>query len=246
MSSLYSIVYFFFFIASCTVLVRCGHEVLHGVNASQQFLVSPKDIAIVQFDNRPLGNYWNISARYNRAYAKKYGHKYLFLSQDSDCLLSNTVLAPSWCKVRAMIHAHDLLPSTKVFLYLDSDAVMTVNYSLSTIFTYIQDTLRWNTIDKPVAFNQDGPGWACKLAVKLGYRVCFNSGTIIWFRTSLAREILISWWLSSMDDLKKSKFRMNWRLRVSSTGLNTMYPSIIYLVILLSVALGTSPTVRYI
>eukprot|EP01036_Dinobryon_divergens_P045447 gene45447-60716_t len=36
--------------------------------------LGPEDIAIVQFDSRPLSNYWEAAARWNNLYAKKHGH----------------------------------------------------------------------------------------------------------------------------------------------------------------------------
>jgi hypothetical protein len=70
---------------------------------------------------------------------------------------------------------------------------------------------------KPVVFNQDGPGFACKQAVALGYPVCFNSGVILWKKSSISRLILESWWNSSKvpnkDIRSLSKFPMNWKYK---------------------------------
>ena len=45
-------------------------------------------------------------------------------------------------------------------IYTISDAVMTVNRSLSVVISYVKDFLSWDFSEKPLAFNQDGPGWA--------------------------------------------------------------------------------------
>ncbi len=195
--------------------VFAGHEVLEAVNPSH-VLISPKDIAIVQFDNRDLDNYWNISARWNRAYCDEHGHQYLYLTMRESCRsASGDDLASPWCKVKAMIHALEAAPSAKAFIYLDSDALLTVNHSMSVILSFIHADLHWDWDKKPIAFNQDGPGWACKLAFKLQYKVCFNSGTVVWMRSSKAEEVLRAWWASAGHELRSIPFRMNWKLRVS-------------------------------
>mmetsp|Transcript_22952 Transcript_22952/g.33556 ORF Transcript_22952/g.33556 Transcript_22952/m.33556 type:complete len:175 (+) Transcript_22952:206-730(+) len=71
--------------------------------------------------------------------------------------------------------------------------------------------LRWNVQRKPIAFNQDGPGWACKRALELGFPHCFNSGTILWFNTEKAVGVLRQWWHSAGEPYSNSKFPQQWR-----------------------------------
>lgn len=64
--------------------------------------LQPEDIAIVQYDTRPIDeNYWGVVARWNYAYARQHGHPYYFLSSvhPKDCRYSDVALSVVWCKV---------------------------------------------------------------------------------------------------------------------------------------------------
>ena len=191
-----------------------GHEVLAGFN-SKDLALQTSELVIMQFDNRPVADYWNISARWNRAFAQKHGHQYMFLSMKEACENNGVQLSSPWCKVKAMIAVMDMNPTAKAFLYLDSDALITQNYSMTTTLSYMKKYLDWDWEIKPFAFNQDGPGWACKLAFKLQYNICFNSGTVFWLQNIHARKILQHWWQSSTYNLTSTRFKMNWRQKVS-------------------------------
>lgn len=196
--------------------VYSGHEVLLKVKPSE-VTVLPHEIAIVQFDSRPLGSYWNVTAMWNQHYAHKHGHKYYYLSRKFQyCGNNETPLGMPWCKVHSMLKAHNMTDSSiKMFIFMDSDILISVNSSLSIVLTYIQQDLQWDWEKKPVAFNQDGPGYACKQAYGLGYSPCLNSGVVVWRKTSLAYEILSKWWESSTYDLSSNQFPMNWKSKVS-------------------------------
>lgn len=101
----------------------------------------------------------------------------MFLTSTNDCVFNEHKLADPWCKVKAMAVLNEMpLPGVRAVLFVDSDAVITVNYSMTTVLAYIQRDLNWSLTERPVAFNQDGPGWACKNAIGVGYDVCLNSG----------------------------------------------------------------------
>jgi hypothetical protein len=128
----------------------------------------------------------------------------------NSCFISNPDitfhLSDQWCKVKAMNFIDDFLfgksPSNrsssliKAVLFLDSDAVITIdgNYSLSRVVEFMQRDLRWSASTRPFAVNQDGPGWACKATMKRGFGQCLNSGTVLWFRSQTATDILRYWW----------------------------------------------------
>ena len=187
----------------------------------------PHDIAIIQFETRPLdalyssrlhdydNNYWNVSARWNKFYAMKHGHQYAYITMDplKPCKSSKYQLSAVWCKVKAMIRAFDLLPKAKAFVYLDSDAVMTSNYSLSDIVGFMRRELMWDFNARPIALNQDGPGWACKNTIEKlkAYSYCLNSGTLFWIRDDRSLKMLKDWWRSADDDYETSKFTSRWR-----------------------------------
>ena len=207
-----------------------GEEVLTGFHLSLDDL-QPSDICIIQFDSRPLDNYWNASAIWNKAYAMYHGHKYAFMTMHSTsneyknqnhnnikdkqyCYSKdNYKLHVVWCKVKAIISASRLIPSAKAYLYIDSDVVITSNYSLSHIIGYIRKDLNWDLRKKPVAFNQDGPGWSCKHAMSFGFNYCLNSGTVFWLKDDIAQNILEDWWLSASQPYSESKFKTKWRRR---------------------------------
>jgi len=181
--------------------------------------IKPTEMAIIQFDSRPLDNYWLEAARWNSIYAKRHHHHYFLYSSTGPCKYMEEKLADAWCKVKAMIQAMTDHPSLSLFLYLDSDAVIdeaNKHLSLSTYLTSMQERLQWNPSDKPLVFNQDGPCWWCALVAKVGYKMCLNAGTVMWIRDSrgLSLSLLEDWWHSTMDSYAYNplnrKFRLNW------------------------------------
>lgn len=187
-----------------------------------------EEICIVQYDSRYVSqdsfynqtDYWQVAANWNQAYSSKFEHKYMFISNPDKCFQNKTLLASAWCKVNAMKEACSYLPrhickDIKVFLYLDSDAIIASNYSFDIILKFmIQDT-KWDTLHQPIAFNQDGVGWACKYYMARGYDFCINTGSIIWFNTEPARQILARWWRSALDSYDTTsknfrRFRTKW------------------------------------
>ena len=235
-----------------------GHEVLYKLKPENGDLKNG-DLAIVQYDSRPLGSYWNTSVRWNKAYADKHGHQYAYMSSKSSCRFGTHLLADAWCKVKAMVLVNDLtsLQTANAFLFLDSDVVITVNYSMTTVLNYIRRDLHWNTTERPVALNQDGPGWSCKSTLKLGYKVCLNSGAVFWMRSETSKAILQQWWISSGEPyMLKNKFTSKWRLKVSVDSSQTCLVKVfafqcavvINIVFLLvnsfcTVAVGASPAI---
>ena len=187
-----------------------GHEVLYKFKPAEDDL-KPNDIAIVQFDTRELQDYWNSSARWNKYFAMSHGHQYVYLSMKGKCHYKLHRLSPVWCKVKAMVDVNSMLPSAKAFVYLDSDVVITSNYSMSDIIGYIRKDLRWDMAQKPIAFNQDGPGWACKHTMKHAYPFCFNSGALFWIKNEVSLDILRRWWESAGDSYSTSRFPNKWR-----------------------------------
>jgi hypothetical protein len=197
---------------------NAGHEVLYNVVVDPQKDILPHDLAIIQFDSRNLSAYWNSSVHWNHAYACNWGHQYAFITLDSDqkeyaCSFKEYDLSPVWCKVKAMVKANKLLPKAKAFLYLDSDALITVrNYSMTHILSFMRQDLSWDYDVQPIAFNQDGPGWACKNAMnKAHYPYCLNSGTVFWINHPVSQSILRSWWTSSSSSYTRSRFTQRWR-----------------------------------
>ena len=161
----------------------------------------PHQIAIVQFDTRPLGDYWESAARWNLHYCSLHGHRFLYFQLDGQCTYDGERLASPWCKVRAMIQANEQFPDISLFLYLDSDAVVDIAYRDTSLVTYVammQQELKWSIFEKPLLFNQDGPCWWCNLIERVGYSMCLNAGTVMWYRHPLSEQLLHTWWHASM------------------------------------------------
>jgi len=189
-----------------------GHEILFKTVLEKDD-IQPGELAVIQFDTRyPLAEYWNSSAHWNQAYCAKWGHQYLFLSLKGDCFYGKVKLSHVWCKVKAMLDANAMLPRARAILYIDSDAFITVNYSMTDVLSYIRRDLRWDMSAKPVALNQDGPGWSCTHAMSLGFPYCLNSGTIFWVKGPTSKAVLSTWWDLSAEPYDRSKFTSRWRL----------------------------------
>ena len=186
--------------------------------------LASEEIAIVQYDSRRLSDYWLVSAQWNSQYAYNHGHKFIYYSSrggcyydfyevmDEDVLKSREQLATPWCKVKAMLSALKDFPSVKFFIYMDSDAVIDkrfANTPLQDMIWVMQQRLQWNPMKRPIVFNQDGPCWWCNLVESVGYQMCLNAGTVVWFRHAFSEQVLQSWWDScrdpySSDPIKRS------------------------------------------
>lgn len=179
--------------------------------------LEPSEIALMQYDSRNPSGYWLASAVWNNYYCDKHGHKFIYFSTKEGCHYKFETLATPWCKVKAMIDANRLFPEIKLFIYMDSDAVIDrkfVDYPVNHFLGVMQERLAWEPEKKPIVFNQDGPCWWCSLIQKVGYTMCLNAGTVMWYRHPISEMVLDSWWSASMDSYEtnpiKRKFRIKW------------------------------------
>jgi hypothetical protein len=191
--------------------------------------LDPASVAIIQFDSRKLvltggsgeSNYWTASALWNKYYCALHRHKFLYytLEGGSGQCKSHTgeMLADPWCKVKAMVEADKQHVDIKLFVYMDSDAVLDrnfVNRPLQELLGVMQTKLGWKPHEKPTVFNQDGPCWWCDLVESKGYSMCLNAGTVVWYRHPRSRATLTAWWESAMDPYAhnpiKRAFRTKW------------------------------------
>jgi hypothetical protein len=184
--------------------------------------LQPHEIALLQFDTRSLArpSYWRTAYTYNAAYCKLHGHQYLYfsLSESSTCNIHGNELASPWCKVRAMLQADADFPGIRLFIYMDSDAVIdraNFNTSINGLLGTMQRRLpTWDPHIKPMVFNQDGPCWWCRLVAKVGYTTCLNAGTVLWFRSPHSTHVLQRWWDAALDSYEsnpiKRRFRLKW------------------------------------
>ncbi len=218
------------FVAEHPQDVKAGSgNMVENIDISQ---VPSQEVAIVQFDSRPLSQtaksgYWSVSAAHNYKYCQTHGHAYLYydLKENAEgkkkCMAvdGTTVLADPWCKVKAMLSANEDAKYNKIklFVYMDSDAVLDRAYAdkpLQTLLGSMQHKLAWNVLEKPTIFNQDGPCWWCDLVEGLGYKTCLNAGTVVWYRHERSKATLAAWWQAAMDEYAgnpmKRKFRTKW------------------------------------
>lgn len=221
-----SILFFYVvMVFSCMIIILCQGN-LYDFNS-----LSSSEFAIVQYDSRKLDNYWEVSALWNKKYADIHGHRFIYYSASTENVVTNTNgkptpcyhlndlngqsenavgLATPWCKVRSMIAATEEFLDVKVFIYLDSDAVISADQnstSLQQYMTFMQHQLNWNVLEKPIIFNQDGPCWWCDLIQKVGYSTCLNSGTVAWVRNPRADIMLKAWWDSALDDYSENPLK---------------------------------------
>ena len=204
---------FLFFLIYCHRPSALSNEISDNVKVAS---LRPSEIALVQYDSRRLSNYWLVSAQWNNAYAIHHGHKYIYYDgKNGFCRYSvEEKLANPWCKVKSMIQSTEDFPEIKLFIYMDSDAVIDkffVNVSVNSYLKFFQEKLSWNPFKKPIVFNQDGPCWWCNLIQKAGYVMCLNAGTVMWYRHPNSAKVLTDWWHSSMDSyadnpLKRCQF----------------------------------------
>lgn len=199
------------------LLLAAFQLLFHVVSTVDIASLRPEEIAIMQFDSRPLKNYWLAAANWNSAYCKRHGHQFIYYSNEQDCHYKEEPLASAWCKVKAMINAQDDHPAVQLFLYLDSDAVIDKKFAhmpLGEMLGIMQSRLSWEPERKPVVFNQDGPCWWCSfIADKTPYTTCLNAGTVVWYRHPLSSEVLWRWWNSTMDPYEADPIRRRFRLK---------------------------------
>jgi len=174
------------------------------------------EIAIIQYDSRDMSDYWFVTAAWNKYYCDIHGHTFAVYSTKS-CMHGSTELASPWCKVKAMRQANKDFPNVKLFIYLDSDGVVDYRYQhtpVNALLSLMETKLSWDPTKRPLIFNQDGPCWWCTLIQKVGYSMCLNAGTVMWYRHEKAEEILDAWWASALDpyegDPIKRPFRTKW------------------------------------
>lgn len=139
------------------------------------------EVAIMQYDSRPLRDYWQASAEWNKKYCDKHGHVFIYYASKEGCHYHDEKLATPWCKVKAMLDANMDFPSVKFFIYMDSDAVIDKNFEdmpLTAMIRTMQTKLDWDPEQKPIVFNQDGTCWWCNLVKERGYNMCLNAGTL--------------------------------------------------------------------
>jgi hypothetical protein len=178
--------------------------------------IRPDEIAILQYDSRkPLSDYWLASAQWNKYYCDKHGHRFLYFtskyeSEEDLGWCEKDVLASPWCKVKAMVQADADYKDIKIFIYMDSDAVVDKRfekYPINHLLEIMKDKLDWNPMKKPLVFNQDGPCWWCRLIENVGYKMCLNAGTVMWYRHPTSTKLLTDWWNAAMDPYEGNPIR---------------------------------------
>lgn len=176
--------------------------VVQRLHSTEISFLKPNEIAIMQYDSREPRDYWLSAAKWNHRYCQQHGHVFIYYSSKEGCHYGAEKLATPWCKVKAMIAATEDFPQVKLFIYMDSDAVIDKRFAdqpLNALMSIMQQKLSWDIDKKPIVFNQDGSCWWCNLVVRVGYDMCLNAGTVVWYRHELSDRVLRAWWDASMD-----------------------------------------------
>eukprot|EP01036_Dinobryon_divergens_P027141 gene27141-35865_t len=66
-----------------------------------------------------------------------------------------------------------------------------------------------------MGFQEEASGIQSRWTRKRGYSLCLNSGTVLWFKSALATEILDYWWASAADPMH-STIEYNAEISISS------------------------------
>ena len=101
-----------------------------------------------------------------------------------------------------MIQANRDFPDAKLFLYMDSDAVINKKFldaPMTSFLSTMQSRLQWDPEQRPLVFNQDGSCWWCALVERVGYSMCLNAGTVVWYRHPLSLRLLTEWWDAALE-----------------------------------------------
>lgn len=126
----------------------------------------------------------------------------------------NGTLHPVWGRVPATVLAMRTFRRARVFLYLDTDAMLaSPRIGPSDMYRALvakhgvergeNDTARPTSVEPPsLVVNKPTKRWLCQKQCEvfgLGHG-CFNSGALLWYRSEGAILILRSWWESRLDD----------------------------------------------
>ena len=65
----------------------------------QLWKLKSDEIALLQFDSRPLKNYWLVTAQWNSFYCETHGHQFIYYTSNDGCMFESEPLASPWCKV---------------------------------------------------------------------------------------------------------------------------------------------------
>ena len=110
-----------------------------------------------------------------------------------------------------MLEADSMLNKRyKIIIYMDSDAVVNKAYANTSAVDFIsmmQAKLDWDYRQQPMVFNQDGACWWCNLVDRVGYNVCLNAGSVLWYRHPKSTQVLRQWWDSALDPYEGNPIR---------------------------------------
>ncbi|KAK3288835.1 hypothetical protein CYMTET_3699, partial [Cymbomonas tetramitiformis] len=130
------------------------------------------------------------------------GEKGLFCYGPNGCLVR-----VAWCKLKAVRHAMQLYPRAEYVWWLDSDAIVGMEYLSVSLPRYFSHLLTVQPgmarKDALIMFGQElgGIGWngyCGKMWNKYNYSHCFNSGVWLVKNTVDGQAIIDDWWNASM------------------------------------------------
>ena len=152
-----------------------------------------------------------------------HGHRYMMYhygdGSSETCRSKNGEhLYEAWCKLRAIRQAEQDLPDVKVFLFLDSDAVVQLRFfdqPLGKVMHNMSSVwpMQWDINSHSVLLNEDPGGDFCDIVEAFGLDNCINTGTIMWRRTEASTNLWKDWWISADDSYAENNLGRQFRIQ---------------------------------
>ncbi|MGK3738333.1 MAG: hypothetical protein ACI90V_005180 [Bacillariaceae sp.] len=110
---------------------------------------------------------------------------------------------PVWGRLPATALVMKAFPKADFFLYMDSDALLAFpDITPTTMYKELAfdgygENATFQQLNPGLIVNKPFTGWLCGQCEKFGLgHGCFNSGVLLWHRSTKAEHILKSWWSS--------------------------------------------------
>ena len=136
------------------------------------------------------------------------------------------LLHPVWCKVKAMARVLRDNPTSPYAVMLDTDSHIAFEFFQTDLVSWTEGLLQKTGFpldEAPVVFNQEQPTWWVMFTEKhnnslntknVSYRWVINTGTYVVGNSERGRELIDTWWNSSMGNYKDNpigfKYREEW------------------------------------
>eukprot|EP01061_Rhynchopus_euleeides_P001232 TRINITY_DN1088_c0_g1_i2.p1 TRINITY_DN1088_c0_g1~~TRINITY_DN1088_c0_g1_i2.p1 ORF type:complete len:471 (+),score=123.14 TRINITY_DN1088_c0_g1_i2:38-1414(+) len=131
------------------------------------------------------------------------------------------MLHPVWCKVKAVRQSLVDFPDAPFTMMLDTDAIIQFEFYQNDLAEWVTEHLKAKPISEaPLVFHQQNPTWwhvyvgnhnNSKNAKNITYKWVINTGTYLVGNTGRGRELIDTWWNSSVGDYKENPLLFHYR-----------------------------------